>query len=1171
MPDGCQLREDCELVAKRNPPFASLVCLQTASSAAPGALRKEFVAAFPRLANAAARELVAALDTFQHQLEHGPPVQHYEEWFSFVSPLLPLLPFVEPTSELGLFLSRYCILLAALCRFHAWKALKDAAKSTEYGIPRHLQKEAVLRLQKVFDAPSAAAEKSEWQDYVVWFNRIDGIKAAKSPAACGDAEHYGKAWIQYILKQWMSHRWHCAMAMRIRNTVSHYLINTTNHAELFFNKLKNNWLRGLRIANLSLAIKLLVGLPSDIQAQKTCMVARACDHVERVLNGTSPLVSNVHAEALRAKVKDLLTMYSEGSGRVEVVNPGLGIIRLAPASASWEFTDSEEPDRMPVVASPDAGQPLTPDTKLIGCGRENVAAHKAMVASAVAAGSARPGPAVSRPEDIAQFCEWIFTIKSHPLFGTTFPDVIASSNSKDVASQVADTLRYFHCAFVTGIVELAASQRTPLAPTHARPSEQVDELLASNQQLRRLMLSCHPVPLRSDFRSRVDLETSDGSFKLPDAALIYCVMTTMTAAHWRTYARRMFFTGRARSLLTGEPLDLGFFITMYDALALADTLCQNGKAGADITAFYIGQELRAANNSAKFDRPLEHWTKRGNANIAELIFCSSMDPSRGRVFNALGPGTVTVERRVLAFLPRSAAVDIAEMLALMAILPLGPVLLNNSPTGTAERFLHPKYPGASCTADRNCQELANQVVRSGYLSTVCIDALPLTLDFFTHRLLATLEMLVVAQRLRDASGSAVMPSSSTAGRCSVSQLLLAQRTPLHHASAAVLAASSSSSSRAHYVVHVYANYCSCPSFRATFLCKHLAFARLLTAASVRSESRQRALGELNYFDSEHLLFASASDRYAPLVGNGFFKHAPGSHSLTLQPLQRQPGSATSAVTCAEVLEAADSLVSVLRDLQSASVDQQQMLGSSHLDRILTHVAKARELANAAMRSLSAASTESHRGLSRRLEPAARSRSEIEARSSAYQQLTLNSASILLARASTHFSAETQSSFTPPGAAASPAVGSTLAHDAELLLSAYSSVLGPCTSSSTSLPTRSDALLPALASAPSASLVDRSATAVSRLMVPAAEVTQPLRLDKSTCVSQPSGHAAASTSNAALSARALAQHSPATLSSAASAAVGHISCSTSSVEASSHGGTAAKRARLHSFAADDDDN
>lgn len=162
-------------------------------------------------------------------------VDRYDAWFDIIAPLLPFIPLINPQSPLGTFMPEYCVLLATLCRFHAFKTLSQEVKSTSHGIPRDLQQEVISSLKAVLDAPNWMEEKRLWQAFVTWFNGIAEAKDAASIGAYGDPVHYRKSFIQYLLENWLCKRWHCTIAMRVRNAVSHFCINSGNHAELFFN------------------------------------------------------------------------------------------------------------------------------------------------------------------------------------------------------------------------------------------------------------------------------------------------------------------------------------------------------------------------------------------------------------------------------------------------------------------------------------------------------------------------------------------------------------------------------------------------------------------------------------------------------------------------------------------------------------------------------------------------------------------------------------------------------------------------------------------------------------------------------------------------------------------------------------------------------------------------
>jgi hypothetical protein len=267
-----------------------------------------------------------------------------------------------------------------------------------------------------------------------------------------------------------------------------------------------------------------------------------------------------------------------------------------------------------------------------------------------------------------------------------------------------------------------------------------------------------PVLRRRDFAGR-------GS--APHVGVIYLNCVTMPAQCWLDEYERVIERNERTSKVTGEEVEVGYFIMLAEMAPLARALVASDKSGSarcalPLTGFYIGQELRAVNSGSRFGRVGEHGSLSGNVNIRE-VYCvrASGSSHRGEASIYVEPlcdcprgERVTVVRCFLALLPpRARSVDLAEDAIMCFFTVLHLPLFNNTP-GTARRWLQPSYRGERPLLE---ETLELHLVKHGVVKLAARTATE-DVTYFVARALRAVELrLLHGQRVRIDDGEAREP------------------------------------------------------------------------------------------------------------------------------------------------------------------------------------------------------------------------------------------------------------------------------------------------------------------------------------------------------------------------------------------------------------------------------
>ena len=273
----------------------------------------------------------------------------------------------------------------------------------------------------------------------------------------------------------------------------------------------------------------------------------------------------------------------------------------------------------------------------------------------------------------------------------------------------------------------------------------------SNQELRKILLTAHPALSRSNFK---EIDSDDHPhLVVPHFGLIYIIVITMRAQDWYTECSRV-MGGDVQSLQFRGPLSIGYLIALHSVYSMCSSLLSSGLGSNNVSAFYVGQELRNVQSSTRLGRMEEHGTSAGSSNIQELWFISSKKNDKG--FMCMPLGNVSVEKRILAFLPPNAVtVNTMEAALLLMLLAIpGMVSLNDSPPGQNERFLQPSF-----NSPAQMHEVCSMYLTSlGGISVanskaVCEVTMP-----WLRRALQGVEWLLRAGLFKNDSGTLIAPA-----------------------------------------------------------------------------------------------------------------------------------------------------------------------------------------------------------------------------------------------------------------------------------------------------------------------------------------------------------------------------------------------------------------------------
>ena len=260
-------------------------------------------------------------------------------------------------------------------------------------------------------------------------------------------------------------------------------------------------------------------------------------------------------------------------------------------------------------------------------------------------------------------------------------NALCSARRDVLINRIQSGLQYATKAMVESLLMMC------LAPKGVTSSSGISDA-CSNQELRKSLLTAHPALSRIHFKEL----SSDGQPHqvVPHFGYIYIICITMSAQDWYTECLRV-MRGDVQSLQFRRPLSIGYLIALQSVYSMCSSLVSSELGSNEVTAFYVGQELRNAQSSTRLGRIEDHGTSAGSSNIQELWFVSSKKTSKG--FMCMPLGSVSVEKRILAFLPPNAViVNTMEAALLIILLAIpGMVSLNDSPPGQNERFLQPSF------------------------------------------------------------------------------------------------------------------------------------------------------------------------------------------------------------------------------------------------------------------------------------------------------------------------------------------------------------------------------------------------------------------------------------------------------------------------------------------------
>ena len=154
--------------------------------------------------------------------------------------------------------------------------------------------------------------------------------------------------------------------------------------------------------------------------------------------------------------------------------------------------------------------------------------------------------------------------------------------------------------------------------------------------------------------------------------MVYAVGLRVPARVIAPELDRVLVRGENLSLMTGQPLTLGYKLMLQDAERMVRALVQTGRGGDRVLLGYAGQENRDIKSTGWHDRMWEHLTAYGSPNFSELLRYTTPRSKCGHRIHAFGSANDwEVLRVVVAYLPRSQAVIDAFEAALGSVVAFG--------------------------------------------------------------------------------------------------------------------------------------------------------------------------------------------------------------------------------------------------------------------------------------------------------------------------------------------------------------------------------------------------------------------------------------------------------------------------------------------------------------------
>ena len=306
---------------------------------------------------------------------------------------------------------------------------------------------------------------------------------------------------------------------------------------------------------------------------------------------------------------------------------------------------------------------------------------------------------------------------------------------------------------------------------------------------------------REDFKS-----TSTGCLDVPHFGYVYAVLVSLSAADWKRECDRVLLRGEARSLLTHEELDWGYFAMLEDVRELADYLVHTEQGAKPLTAVYIGRECHGETSKTRTDRVFAHGvagkSSGSNSNVRELLSFTNRKPDATL---QMPLGQAQVERVILAFMPADVDdVELMEAAVGALVFGSGAVVMNNSPTG--EGSVRYTAEGHDGRPPRLVTDAEDWITSVGGIAKAARYAVELCHNAFIRRYLTAVRRQLAAGRN---CGAGTVPELRN-GSYSLVQCYLALNMDGHERE---------------LLLSLWANYCSCSTARYRPPCAHLIFCR----------------------------------------------------------------------------------------------------------------------------------------------------------------------------------------------------------------------------------------------------------------------------------------------------------------------------------------------------------
>ena len=606
-----------------------------------------------------AQLLVHAMDDFHTKLEAQDTTESYlfTRYYKITNGLRPFATMLRANSDIERHLSTKCLRYAFLCNFHSWKAIEDKVSKMSTASSA-LQKEIIAGFRAVIGAADEVELQAEWQRY------CDRMKAA------GVSERFLN---DYLKNNWLD-EWRVMFAQCWRASVPTLHITTTNHVEVIWRSLKNNYLSGKKVTDYTVAIEVLVGLPwipasvlSSLAGHYRTMAmmyrddmeqrefARSAQYLRRVYN---VLLMRVHLQQMSHSADARVTGRFVYSGH----------------DGGWALTNDIRPPAIPV--------PL----QCVDAGRADDSVRYTVKRAREVSDFMGPTPELHRTshKGLSELVEYLRSDAGRRItadFDALRARVLHQVKSSGVRAwaeylawahlpvlDAMDALRKQRAAFVASHPSLATLDWFRIAQL-CPDKVTVATLLDMNASVAACVKAGMPALARADFKSDIK----------PKVGQVYGIVVEMPAEQWKSESQRVLIRGETSSCSTSAP-DWAYVASLNDAHALAEAACANGRSDALIAAIYIGQEMRHR-HSDSFGRAWEHGGPSGNKGIRNLF-------NRCGVNECTMPaGDVRFTIRTLAFFPATNEIaDIVEASCLALLLSPGAIVLNGSPTGDHIRF-----------------------------------------------------------------------------------------------------------------------------------------------------------------------------------------------------------------------------------------------------------------------------------------------------------------------------------------------------------------------------------------------------------------------------------------------------------------------------------------------------